>query len=265
MNEDSRIWRTPDEIPLNLENVIYALIDPVSGKIRYVGKAANLRRRIKRHLTITNLRGATHKVLWLNKLLALGLVPTIKILELAAEYEVLDKLEKKWIKHFRVLNYELTNGTEGGTGGKMSPEAVKKMANSKRGKTASEEHKRRISIGLTGREVSEETRAKIGAAHRGTVRTPEQRKRMSDAHIGHVHSEETKAKISKKTAGRKPTREQIDRAINTKRERGSFNTSKNFIYAMTGKKHSEETRRHMSASQKAQWAKRKAEAPIRLL
>jgi len=85
----------------------------------------------------------------------------------------------------------LTNQTDGGegvSGWKVTPERLASMAAIK-----------------LGTKHSPEIRAKIGAAHRGKKYTPEQRARISAAKTGHKHSAEVRANMSRGKLGNKNT------------------------------------------------------------
>ena len=73
-----------------------------------------------------------------------------------------------------------------------------------KGKTFSEESRKKISEAKKGKFLSEDTRKKMSEAKKGRTRSPfseDTRKKMSEAMKGKVHSEETKNKISKALKG----------------------------------------------------------------
>lgn len=95
---------------------IYALIDPETQLVRYVGKANNPACRFSGHLNPRCLRANTYKNKWINKLISKGLKPELRILE---EVSVTEWQEKEiyWIAHYReVSGTKLTNLTNGGDG-----------------------------------------------------------------------------------------------------------------------------------------------------
>jgi hypothetical protein len=60
--------------------IIYSLIDPRSAEVRYVGQTVGpANRRLRRHLS--ECSGETHKERWIRSLAALGLAPTIEVIE----------------------------------------------------------------------------------------------------------------------------------------------------------------------------------------
>lgn len=92
---------------------IYALIDPRTDYIRYIGKTCNIKERFSKHKT-TAKYCRTHKENWINSLQKIGLQPRIKILISTFE-NLLNNLEIELIKHYKQF-CKLVNGTEGGDG-----------------------------------------------------------------------------------------------------------------------------------------------------
>lgn len=92
---------------------IYALIDPRTNKIRYIGKANNPKERLRLHLQPTNLKYFTYKNNWIKSLLKLGLKPLLRILEIVSIKEWKEK-ESYYIKFYK--KYGLANSTDGGDG-----------------------------------------------------------------------------------------------------------------------------------------------------
>ena len=183
-------------------NVIYVLCDPITNNIRYVGKAVNLYIRIRKHFNQSRLIKPNHKNNWIKSLLSNNQKPTVLIIEECLDEDSLNRAEIKWIKYYKELGCDLTNGTEGGDGGRMSPESIAKMSNSKKGKLLSEKHKAAISKGNTGRIVSDETRGKIGGKHKNKIVSDETKLKQSESHKGQISwnkgkspSPETKEKM----------------------------------------------------------------------
>ncbi len=125
---------------------VYALADPRTGRIRYIGKTLTVPRdRLKRHLSDA-ARGKLWRVS--NWLRSLPTEPKLVVLEECAP-ALLGEAEADWIAYFRSLGTDLTNLTDGG--------------------------------GSAGFTLSAETREKIGAAHRGKVVTAGTRAKLSAA------------------------------------------------------------------------------------
>jgi hypothetical protein len=109
--------------------LIYGLVDPVSGQLRYIGLST---RGLKRPRSTEGRvrRGGegkdTYKVNWIRGLIAKGLHYGIVIIQELPDAEGLYESEKHWIKYFRQMGCPLTNTSDGGIGGafgvKRSPE-----------------------------------------------------------------------------------------------------------------------------------------------
>jgi len=166
------------------KNVIYTLLEPDTKEVRYVGKAVDLYTRIRNHYKPSRLINKTHKNNWINKLLNNGKYFIVLVVEECESEESLNEAEIKWIKYYKDLGCDLTNGTSGGDGGKMSPESIEKMRQSKIGKKLSEDHKLKISEGNKGRIVTEEVKEKLREARKKYVVSDETKQKMSEAKKG---------------------------------------------------------------------------------
>jgi NADH pyrophosphatase NudC (nudix superfamily) len=123
--------------------LIYALLDPNTNEIRYIGKSLSGIDRPRSHTAPSNLKqdGITKKSSWLKSLIKKNQKPVIKIIEYFY-YENLDRetineilylKEQKLIKLFKDCGFDLTNGTDGGPGAPnriVSEETRKKMSDS---------------------------------------------------------------------------------------------------------------------------------------
>jgi hypothetical protein len=110
---------------------IYKLIDPISFEVRYIGRTKQgLIKRLNRHLRDSYTQ-KTHKANWIGSLVKRGLKPIMEVLQdNILTLEEADKLEITFIDHYKSLNCDLTNSTNGGGGAKgfrHSPEAIKKL------------------------------------------------------------------------------------------------------------------------------------------
>lgn len=159
--------------------------------------------------------------------------------------------EKYYIKLFKTLwpnGYNLTEGGDGGEipceevrkkmsmklkGRHISEETRKKMSESKKNisdetrKKMSEARKKLYSSGtkhpMLGKHHSEETINKISNSLKGQHPTDETRKKLSDVRKGRIISEETKQKISNSKKGRRYLTDEQYRKIGEKRK-GIYNT-----------------------------------------
>lgn len=160
---------------------IYALADPSTGEVRYVGQSVNPPLRLRQHLWGDHTN--PYKERWLAQLARAGREPALLILEEATQ-ATWEARERAWIAFYRAEGARLTNLTEGGEGpGELTPEARERHREAMRGNQNSlghrhsDEAKEKMRAAAqarsypTGRPVSEDTRAKIGAAHRGKKRS----------------------------------------------------------------------------------------------
>ena len=95
---------------------IYALKDPRTFEVRYIGKTVHLATRLREHLSKAKREGRnTHQVHWLNQLLEQGIEPVVEGLE-RGEGESWKTAEQEWIKRYKAAGAQLTNATDGGEG-----------------------------------------------------------------------------------------------------------------------------------------------------
>lgn len=156
---------------------IYALIDPRTGEVRYIGKSHRPCERLANHL---NDRSICHRTNWLRSLVAAGLKPTLKILAEAYPSSSWQAAERAWIQYAREQGWPLTNGTDGGDGVPgLSPET-----------------RERIVAASRGRKPSPETRARIGKASKGRKHTEAYKQFMRQRMSVRVFTEEHRQRIS---------------------------------------------------------------------
>ena len=104
--------------------------------------------------------------------------------------------EQELIDQHRKLGHTLVNMTDGGegmSGHKKSPESLKKLSEKLRGKPKSEAHRKALSKAKTGTRASDETRRKLSLASKGRV----------SSMLGKTHKPESKRKISAAIKGDK--------------------------------------------------------------
>ena len=89
---------------------VYALIDPNTRQVRYVGQSKNIHKRYVAHLSAPR-KAAYPVTMWVRKLRDQGLRPEIKVLEKHARPE---SIEKAWIAKMREEGANLLNIHEGG-------------------------------------------------------------------------------------------------------------------------------------------------------
>lgn len=160
--------------------LIYGLIDPRNGQLRYVGKSCSGMKRPAGHTEPSRLlRERTHKAMWLRQLLGAGLRPDIQVLESSASADELNEAEQFHIAYWRFVGADLTNLTDGGEGSvghKQTPEHTEKIAKSNR-----------------GRIHTSQTRARMSAVKLGIKKSPKHVINISRSHGGRSFRDQTGA------------------------------------------------------------------------
>lgn len=146
---------------------IYALIDPFTFKVRYIGKTINLKQRFNRQMVE---RSNTHRCNWIKSLADKGKKPTQVVLQELNDGEDWQAAEIKWISIAKKYGWDLVNGTDGGDG-------------------------------VTN--VSGEGRARMLATWKGRKHKPETLLKLSARSKGRVKPENAKDIVSQKMKGRK--------------------------------------------------------------
>jgi hypothetical protein len=232
-------------VGMNQETVgkflIYGLVDPRTGEIRYVGRSSSGMGRPGSHRKPQYLeKDRSHKGNWVRKLLSLGLDYSVTILEEVAAAE-LSSRERFWIAEGRRRGWPLTNLTDGGEGmlgyvwtegsrakaaaskrgRKQAPAVVEKRAQKLRGKVRTPEHlehyreawKRRTvtpamrehmrAVGRSNKgKVYREHIDSLAELHRGRPLSAEHRAKIGAGHRGLTHTRESKIQMSRSHGGR---------------------------------------------------------------
>lgn len=133
----SAFLSNPFHIDKTKKYIIYALIDPITLDVRYVGKSQSGYKRCLQHKKPTNLIANNHKTHWIQSLLKKNLVYYYSILEYVVieTPEFLNSREDYWIQYYRALSPRLlTNSQNGGDGspGRTLSEYSKKLISSKK-------------------------------------------------------------------------------------------------------------------------------------
>jgi hypothetical protein len=177
---------------------IYALRDPETREVRYVGKSNTPLKRLSRHKEDCEQR-QTYQHRWMASLASRGLAPTLEILDevLVVEWP---QWEAAYIFFFRECGCRLTNTTGGGecgpdmTGRRATPEARNNMSKAKRGVPWSEERKR----ASRGRTRPPEVGAKISASKTGKKFSEDHRRSLSQSQMGSHWSEKRRSRFEEK-------------------------------------------------------------------
>lgn len=165
---------------------IYALVDPTSLEIRYVGKTVkSIKYRLDQHIRLSRCNDQTHKSKWIRSLTKEGYSPYVFELEVAIENW--QESEQFWIAYLRSIGCRLTNYTDGGDG-------------------------------VLGRKLSDETKRKIGDKHLGKFVSAEARAKMSLAKKGKKHSATHSARI---VSSRNKFNEQVEERLTDYIESGA--------------------------------------------
>jgi len=163
-------------------NYIYALVDPNTNKVRYIGKTNNMKRRYNEHLNRSKDM-KHHSSRWIQSLLHKNQKPIhISI----GEYpdSIINIMEIFWINFYNTTYGNLTNHTIGGdgrsTGYKCSNETKKRMSISATGRVKSKDERLAQSQRMTellkdktnhpmyGKHFSEESKKKMSLAQSGS-------------------------------------------------------------------------------------------------
>jgi hypothetical protein len=223
---------------------IYALRDPRTHEIRYVGCTRVLKKRFHQHLRI-GASDRTHRAEWVRELAILNLRPLLEILETTSgDYQA---AERKWISSCKADGHHLTNATHGGNGtaGYVFTEADRaKIAKAGRRKHSPEWiHNSAAAHRTLNRKLSSEHKEIVSQTHKGRCfLTPEQIEGIRQKLKHRNFTEEHRANLSAAGKGKAKSAE----------------TRAKLSVAIKGKiKHSAEARQKMRDA----WAKRKAERP----
>lgn len=182
--------------------LVYALANPLTTEVRYVGLSSIGLARPRQHSApsqcISRTKPHTACSRWVTSLVLRGYRPEIRVLERCADRDALAASEVRWIAALREHGCRLLNLTAGGDGAAAVTEEVRRRkSDSQKGRVFSAHHRARISAAKKGKRftdehcaairaakslgMSDETRAKIAAAGRLRRASAETRERMAAA------------------------------------------------------------------------------------
>lgn len=128
---------------------IYILKQPITGEVRYVGKADDPEERLKKHIWNCNQNNC-HKNNWIRALKTKLLKPTLEIIEECEKTKWVER-EKYWILFYKNKGANLVNSTDGGEGIiNATKEVREKILKSLLGRTHTEETKTKMSKSAMG-------------------------------------------------------------------------------------------------------------------
>ena len=181
---------------------IYKITSP-SNRV-YIGQSIDIERRFRHYKRLA----CKEQVKIYNSFLKYGVDAHIfEVIELC-DTEDLNNRER----YYQNLYDSVNNGlnllyvkSEHFNGG-HSEESKKKISDSLKGRTFTDEHKYKIGLNNSRRGVSDETKEKHRLAGLGRKASPETKEKQRQNRLGYIHSEETKQKIAKSLKGiqRKP-------------------------------------------------------------
>lgn len=104
-----------EDIPRKAEGVvyIYALYDPTTDAVRYIGKTVNPSARLGQHIREVRRGRLTHAKAWLKALLAQNLRPTMRVIETCCA-STWEARERALIAEHKAAGSQLTNTASGG-------------------------------------------------------------------------------------------------------------------------------------------------------
>jgi hypothetical protein len=179
--------------------LIYGLVDPRTGEIRYIGKSATGMKRPNLHRKPSLLRrDCTYKARWVRALHRLGLTYSIEVLEYLLDREGLNAAERYWISEAKCNGWRLTNLTDGGdglSGMAFTPEHRAKISAANKGRKLSEDQRRRLSEIAKLRPPNPQGIAILCRANLGTKKPESFKELMRRVHTGKVVTSETRERI----------------------------------------------------------------------
>jgi len=212
---------------------LYVLFDPIEPEhFRYAGYTVHrVKQRLSEHLeeARSGRWNHTHKNRWVNKVLRQGRTPSVRWVGASSDP---DQAERALIKRLKEEGHRLTNGTEGGKGclgarWKLKPDQVKALRNRKLKPATPTTRRKRRDVAMGNQHWKGKDGTKLGF-NAPEVRAKRKGRKLSAAHI-----------VSLKIAwGRRKA------AIPPKPPKEPK------LPGMTGKHHSEETKRLWSKRRK---------------
>lgn len=167
---------------------IYALCDPHTGDIRYVGKSNDPKDRLRRHLRD---RRKNHRTDWIMSILKKGTIPNLVILDHVSDVEW-PQWEVAYVQYFKDMGFDLVNANEGGIGGhNPSPELRKKLSEALSGKSKTISHREKLSLAHRGRKLSDSWKSSISISLTGVKKSQEHRRKIGESQLGRKRSPES--------------------------------------------------------------------------
>lgn len=150
--------------------VIYGLIDPRDGALRYIGKANCEKRRLASHMRdARRLDSPVHR--WIRKLAADGSYPSVRVIHACGDSEDWREAERAAISEAKSAGVRLLNVAEGGDEPHCSIETRRENGRKSAMLATPKSVLRSIQIlGRAAKDAQDEGDAKLARYYRGTVR-----------------------------------------------------------------------------------------------
>ena len=182
-------------------NLIYGLVDPRDGQLRYVGKSTSGMKRPKSEFqrVLSGFEGRGHRCNWILGLAAANLCYKIVVIQEFDNPDILGEAEIFWIAYFRNMGFDLTNitlGGDGASGYRHTDETLSHLREIHKGKRPSAKCLSAANAAVRGshRSHSEATKAKMSASKLGKSRKPfsdQTKLRMSEGHGGRLFRDQS--------------------------------------------------------------------------
>jgi group I intron endonuclease len=238
---------------------IYALCDPRTDDVRYVGKSNDPEKRLRDHLQCRSTN--VHKDRWLSKLKSQGQKPLLRVLEECDRSDWKD-CERFWIATLLESGAALLNLTDGGDGIEgysHSLETKAKMSESARTSWANPETRERQTAAIRAALADPAVRAKISAHRKAVFSDPENARAALAPAMAAKKRPEVKARAS--AARRKVWADPEFAARQAEIMREAMNrpeTRERLSRAAKAQWEDPEMKEKMRESLRAGWVKRKA-------
>jgi group I intron endonuclease len=169
---------------MNTKYLIYGLVDPRDGNLRYIGKSSQGLGRAREHSYPSYLDvDRSYCANWIRELQELGLTYTSVVIQDFEDADILSQAEMYWIAYFRTIGCRLTNltlGGEGHLGYSPNQETRSKISSALKGKVRSASHSKAISKAKKGKSTgkrTEECKKKMSNSHKNSKKSKENNER----------------------------------------------------------------------------------------
>lgn len=205
----------------------YALVDPRTDEIRYVGKSNNPKSRLNVHMwdCAQGVSGRkSHKQHWLYQIKSAGLRPDLLIFDVISE-KGWQRVECEWITTFEQAGCRLVNMTEGGEGASgmtLSSETRRKMSEAHKGRKFTVEHRenmRKAALSRPKRKLLEKTKRKISEGNKRAYAEGRRERSTKASFAGRKHTPEARKKMSESVKRAYQNPDYYDRICQERRAR----------------------------------------------